>query len=92
MRARPGGSIVCEPQCHLGVTKMSTRLYLACLASVIMTGCAEREPPPDVEDTVFADQVKALEKGKSVEDTVEEQARKQREAIEAAEGGSSGDN
>jgi hypothetical protein len=57
-----------------------------------MTGCAEREPPPDVEDTVFADQVKALEKGKSVEDTVEEQARKQREAIEAAEGGSSGDN
>ncbi|MGI9263694.1 MAG: hypothetical protein ACR2QU_02120 [Gammaproteobacteria bacterium] len=67
---------------------MKTRLYLACLASVIMMGCAEREPPPDVEDTVFADQVKALEKGKSVEDTVEEQARKQREAIEAAEGGS----
>jgi hypothetical protein len=71
---------------------MNTRLYIACLAMVmVIAACAEREPPPDVEDTVFADQVKALEKGKSVEGVVEEQARKQREAIEAAEGGSPAD-
>ena len=67
---------------------MKSRLYIACLGIVmVIAACAEREPPPPVEETVFADQVKALEKGKSVEDTVEEQARKQREAIEAAEGG-----
>jgi len=71
---------------------MNTRLYIACLAIVmVIAACSEREPPPDVEDTVFADQVKALEKGKSVESVVEEQARKQREAIEAAEGGSTAD-
>ena len=71
---------------------MKGRLYIACLAVVMaIAACAERDPPPAVEDTVFADQVKALEKAKSVEGIVEEQARKQREAIEAAEGGS-GDN
>jgi phosphosulfolactate phosphohydrolase-like enzyme len=72
---------------------MKIRLYIACMAVVmVIAACAEREPPSAVEDTVFADQVKALEKGKSVEGIVEEQARKQREAIEAAEGGSSADN
>ncbi len=71
---------------------MRTGLYIAWLAAtMMMAGCAEREPPPDVEDTVFADQVKALDKAKAVEGIHEDRAKKQREAIEAAEGGSSGD-
>ena len=47
-------------------------LLVACLALV---ACGERREPPPVDETVFKDQVRALEKARSVEELAEERKR-----------------
>ena len=39
------------------------------------------EPPPDVKDTIFDEQVKALDKARGVEDIQDEHMKKLREAV-----------
>lgn len=63
-----------------------TLLAAAALAPV--AGCdGEREPPPDVKDTIFDEQVKALDKAKAVEGVQDEHMQKLREAEQAQAGG-----
>ena len=53
-----------------------------------LTGCdpAREEPPPDVEDTVFDEQVRALDKARSVEDIQDERMKKLRDSEESSSG------
>ena len=61
---------------------------LAAAALVILAGCdGEREPPPDVKDTIFDEQVKALDKAKAVEEVQDEHMEKLREAEQSQSGG-----
>ena len=48
-------------------------------ACVLLAGCGERPEPPPVEETVFKDQVRALDKAREVE----EQAEKRKREIDA---------
>lgn len=60
------------------------RIILAVTAlAMLLTACGEQKK--DVKDTVFAPQVKALEKARSVENTLKQGAEKNREAIESSE-------
>ena len=55
-----------------------------------LSGCSGQDEPPDntstnsrvSDDNVFKDQVRALEKAEDVQDTLNEAASRQREAIE----------
>jgi hypothetical protein len=60
-----------------------------CLAALLLAACdpGRDEPPPDVEDTIFDEQVKALDKARAVEDIQDEHMKKLREA-EKKDGGS----
>jgi 6-phosphogluconolactonase/glucosamine-6-phosphate isomerase/deaminase len=51
--------------------------------AVLLVACGEQKK--DVKDTVFAPQVKALEKARAVENTLQQGAEKNREAIESSE-------
>ncbi len=64
-------------------------LVVACLAAAACE--AEREPPPPIEETVFADQVKALDKARAVEDINDERMKKLKDTIDEQEQGSGGD-
>jgi len=59
-------------------------LGLAALAA----GCdpSKDEPPPDVKDTIFDEQVKALDKARSVEDIQDEHMKKLKESEEKSGG------
>jgi hypothetical protein len=58
---------------------------LACLA---MTGCGEPPPPPEprpVDQTVFKDQVEALDRARAVEGVLEERKRELERELERYE-------
>ena len=61
---------------------------IAIAAAVWLTGCdpSREEPPPDIEDTIFDEQVRALDKARGVEDIQDEHMKKLREDVEKAEG------
>ena len=60
------------------------RMIFAVMAlTVLLVACEEQKK--DVKDTVFASQVKALEKARAVGKTVQQGAEKEREAIESSE-------
>lgn len=68
---------------------MKTRLWLsACaIAALALAGCdVERESPPDVEETVFDEQVQALDKARAVEGLNEERLQKLRDAEDGKNG------
>ncbi len=52
------------------------------LAALFLVACdpGREEPPPDVKDTIFDEQVKALDKARGVEDIQDEHMQKLREA------------
>jgi len=53
------------------------------IALLAIAACeVEREPPPDDAETVFDDQIRALDKAKAVEELNEERLKKLREAEE----------
>ena len=51
--------------------------------AMMLIACGEQKR--DVKDTVFAPQVKALEKARSVENTLKQGEEKNREALESSE-------
>ena len=60
------------------------RLLLSVMAlAMVLAACGEQKK--DVKDTVFAPQVKALEKARSVENTLKQGEEKNREALELSE-------
>jgi len=60
------------------------RIILTATAlALLLAACGEQKK--DVKDTVFAPQVKALEKARSVENTLQQGAAKNREALESSE-------
>lgn len=62
------------------------------IAGLAAAACeAEREPPPPIEETVFSDQVEALDKARAVEDINDERMKKLKGAIDEQEQGSGGD-
>lgn len=63
---------------------VSITLAVACLA---LTACGERREPGPVEETVFKDQVRALEKARAVEDEAEARKRELDRRIERDSGG-----
>ena len=50
-------------------------LLVLLLAGLGLAACGERPEPPPVDETVFKDQVRALDKARSVEDEVEKRKR-----------------
>lgn len=63
--------------------RTSTALLAACLA---MAACGEPPEPPPVEETVFKDQVGALDKARAVEELNEERKRELDEKLERDSG------
>ncbi|HKU13448.1 MAG TPA: hypothetical protein VJQ52_03580 [Steroidobacteraceae bacterium] len=64
------------------------RVGSACIASLLLVACGSaKEPPkpPPVEETVFRDDVAAMQKAREVEDMVMQQKAAQDRAIEQAE-------
>ena len=61
---------------------------LAVALAWTLAGCdpSRDEPPPDVEDTVFDEQVRTLDKARSVEDIQDERMKKLRESEESSSG------
>jgi len=60
------------------------RIILAMTAlAMLLAACSDQKK--DIKDTVFAPQVKALEKARSVENTLKQGAEKNREALELSE-------
>ena len=59
---------------------------LAVISAWILAGCdpSRDEPPPDVEDTVFDEQVRTLDKARSVEDIQDDRMKKLRESEESS--------
>ncbi|HYA37491.1 MAG TPA: hypothetical protein VEI74_04385 [Candidatus Methylomirabilis sp.] len=60
------------------------RVFFVVMAlTILLVACGEQRK--DVKDTVFAPQFKALEKARSVEDTLKQGAEKERANIETSE-------
>ena len=62
---------------------MKTHLLVSvsAIALLALAGCeVERESPPDDAETVFDDQIRALDKAKAVEELNDERLKKLREA------------
>jgi len=59
-------------------------LAVACLA---LTACGERREPGPVEETVFKEQVRALDKARAVEDEAEARKRELDRRIDRDSGG-----
>ena len=59
---------------------------LAVISAWTLAGCdpSRDEPPPDVEDTVFDEQVRSLDKARSVEDIQDDRMKKLRESEESS--------
>jgi len=58
-------------------------IFVVMALSLLLAACGEQKR--EIKDTVFAPQFKALEKARSVEDTLKQGAKKEREAIESSE-------
>ena len=58
-------------------------IYVVMAPALLLTACDEQKK--DVKDTVFAPQVKALEKARAVENTLKQGAEKESGAIESSE-------
>ena len=58
-------------------------MYVVMALGLLLAACGEQKR--DVKDTVFAPQFKALEKARSVENTLKQGAEKERESIESSE-------
>jgi hypothetical protein len=57
------------------------------MVALMAAACGPPDPPPTPEETVFGDQVKALEKARSVEDKTEARKRELDERMKQAEDG-----
>jgi len=67
-------------------------MIILAFAVISITACeAEREPPPPLEETVFKDQVQALDKARAVEDINDERMKKLKQAVDEQERGTGGD-
>lgn len=58
-------------------------MIIAIAVAALLAACDQ--PKKDVKDTVFAPQVEALEKARSVEGTLKQGAEKERKEIESSE-------
>jgi hypothetical protein len=58
-------------------------IIMALAVAALLAACGEQKK--DVKDTVFAPQVEALEKARSVEGTLKQGAEKERREIESSE-------
>ncbi len=58
-------------------------IHVMMAVALLLAACGEQKK--DVKDTVFAPQVKALEKARAVENTLQQGADKERAAIESSE-------
>jgi hypothetical protein len=56
-------------------------------ALALVAGCGERPEPPPVEETVFKDQVQALDKAREVEEQAEKRKREIDAQLERDSGG-----
>jgi hypothetical protein len=56
-------------------------------ALALVAGCGERPEPPPVEETVFKDQVRALDKAREVEEQAEKRKREIDAQLERDSGG-----
>lgn len=56
-----------------------------CAMCFALAACGERPEPKPVEETVFKDQVRALEKAREVEDQLEERKRELERELERYE-------
>jgi hypothetical protein len=56
-------------------------------ALALVAGCGERPAPPPVEETVFKDQVRALDKAREVEEQAEKRKREIDAQLERDSGG-----
>ena len=65
---------------------MGRSLILA-MAVLVLVACGPPDPPPAPEDTVYGDQIKALDKARAVEDDVEARKRELDEGMKKAGGG-----
>lgn len=63
--------------------RISIALLAACLA---LAACGERPAPPPVEETVFQDQVRALDKARAVEEQAEQRKRELDEQLQRDSG------
>ena len=63
------------------------RWIVLALAAGALAACGPPDPPKTPEDTVFGDQVKALDKARSVEDEAEARKRELDERMKQAEDG-----
>ena len=61
--------------------------FLLLLATCALAACGPPDPPPAPEDTVYGDQVRALDRARSVEDDVEARKRELDERMKKAEAG-----
>jgi hypothetical protein len=62
--------------------------YPVLLATVFaLAACGERREPPPVEETVFDEQVRALDKARSVEEQAEQRKRELDEQLDRDSGG-----
>jgi hypothetical protein len=67
-------------------------MIILAFAVISITACeAEREPPPPLEETVFKDQVQALDEARAVEDINDERMKKLKQAVDEQERGTGGD-
>ena len=57
------------------------------LAALALVACGPPDPPPAPEDTVYGDQIKALDKARAVEDDVQARKRELDERMKKAEDG-----
>lgn len=51
-------------------------------AGLVLAACGERREPPPVDETVFKDQVRALDKARSVEEQAEQRKRELDERLD----------
>ena len=64
-------------------------IYVVMALALLLAACDEQKK--DVKDTVFAPQVRALEKARAVENTLKRGAEKETRAIESSENSESPD-
>ena len=66
---------------------MKTYALVLLGALALVAGCGERPEPPPVEDTVFRDQVQALDRAREVEEQAEKRKREIDAQLERDSGG-----
>lgn len=67
---------------------MSYPMLVAALVTCLgLAACGERREPPPVDETVFKEQVRALEKAEAVEDQLEQRKRELDKQLERDSGG-----